>query len=391
MSLTVSEIRNAHPSTKDYYISDGGGLYLRVSKTGRKSWIVRLQRKDGEQKKTLGDWPDVSITTAREKLQEMKRAHRETGSIDPQHRATSTLSLKTVSEYVEDYKESMKKLLDRSNLRLSTFKKNTYLLDRFIVPHLGHLLPEKVDRRIAVKLIENHVNAPGTAGEVAKVASGFFNWLTERYIVQYNPFARMMSAVREIRSTPRERALKDNEIKKFWNILTDPNANKVTLPSRKALLLILITAQRPGEVAGMDTSEIDNDWWTIPPERTKNNKESNVYLTTLAKSMITPHHPTGPVFLSYQDPLNPKSILRNSLSQFVRRHPVLRQMSFTPHDLRRTAATGLSRLGCSDEIIDAILNHTKKGTIAIYNRHKYDAEKQEWLQKWSDELERLCL
>ena len=63
---------------------------------------------------------------------------------------------------------------------------------------------------------------------------------------------------------------------------------------------------------------------------------------------------------------------------------------WTPHDLRRTAATKMSELGCPDEIIDAILNHAKKGVIGIYNRNKYDKEKQEWLTKWSAHLEGAC-
>jgi integrase len=62
---------------------------------------------------------------------------------------------------------------------------------------------------------------------------------------------------------------------------------------------------------------------------------------------------------------------------------------WTLHDLRRTAATKLSELGCPDEIIDAILNHAKKGVIGIYNRNKYDKEKQEWLTAWADYLEHL--
>jgi hypothetical protein len=46
-------------------------------------------------------------------------------------------------------------------------------------------------------------------------------------------------------------------------------------------------------------------------------------------------------------------------------------------------ATGLARLGCSDEIIDEILNHEKKGVISVYNRHRYDREKKKWLRRWS--------
>jgi integrase len=60
--------------------------------------------------------------------------------------------------------------------------------------------------------------------------------------------------------------------------------------------------------------------------------------------------------------------------------------AWTPHDLRRTAATNISALGFSDEVIDAVLNHVKKGVIAIYNRHRYDKEKQAALESWERKL-----
>ncbi len=59
---------------------------------------------------------------------------------------------------------------------------------------------------------------------------------------------------------------------------------------------------------------------------------------------------------------------------------------FTPHDLRRTAATFMSQLGEHDEVIDAILNHAKKGIIATYNQNRYDREKQQALESWERKL-----
>ena len=62
---------------------------------------------------------------------------------------------------------------------------------------------------------------------------------------------------------------------------------------------------------------------------------------------------------------------------------------FTPHDLRRTAATCLAGIGFSDETIDAVLRHKKTGVVKIYNRHKYDAEKQKALEAWERKLKRI--
>jgi integrase len=60
--------------------------------------------------------------------------------------------------------------------------------------------------------------------------------------------------------------------------------------------------------------------------------------------------------------------------------------SFTPHDMRRTAASFMASLDFMDEIIDAVLNHVKKGIIATYNRHGYDSQKQKALEAWSRKL-----
>jgi integrase len=53
---------------------------------------------------------------------------------------------------------------------------------------------------------------------------------------------------------------------------------------------------------------------------------------------------------------------------------------FTPHDLRRTAATMLAAIGYTNEIIDAILGHKARGVVAVYNRYDYAKEKQEAMQ-----------
>ena len=62
---------------------------------------------------------------------------------------------------------------------------------------------------------------------------------------------------------------------------------------------------------------------------------------------------------------------------------------WTPHDLRRTMATGLARLGCPDEVIDEVLNHKKKGIISVYNQHRYDAEERRWLILWGRYLQKI--
>jgi integrase len=67
------------------------------------------------------------------------------------------------------------------------------------------------------------------------------------------------------------------------------------------------------------------------------------------------------------------------------------EVAWTVHDLRRTAATGLAKLGCPRVVQDRILNHVDGSVSAIYDRHRYDAEARVWLQKWADYLESLTV
>jgi len=233
-------------------------------------------------------------------------------------------------------------------------------------------------------------------------------------------------------NTSRERTLTETEIKAFWNnldnaVIGDEISN--------ALKLVLVTAQRPGEVSGLHTQEIDGHWWTIPAERSKNGKEHRVYLTSTALDIINeaiddnleglikhnlrmkkekkPELPITSPYIGYIFPCphrnKKQSIDSHALPVAIRRNlawPLtdkngkqiigpdgkpatenkLEIEKFTPHDLRRTAATFMAGMGFMDEIIDAVLNHVKQGIIRTYNRHKYDKEKQLALETWERKL-----
>ena len=66
-------------------------------------------------------------------------------------------------------------------------------------------------------------------------------------------------------------------------------------------------------------------------------------------------------------------------------------VSFSGHDLRRTAASGMASMGVPRLVISKILNHVETGVTAVYDRHSYDAEKREALEKWGEHLRSLLL
>jgi integrase len=185
----------------------------------------------------------------------------------------------------------------------------------------------------------------------------------------------------------RKRAFTDLELKKFLPWLTSTSLSPNV---RDAMRLTLMTACRSGEACGVEWSEVDLDAgvWTQPGDKTKNRRSHRVMLsrqvTTLLKGRVG-NHPRW-LFPSRNDrPILQKSI---GFAQYEMRGdcPI---KGWTVHDLRRTALTGMARLGCPRVVQDRIANHADRAIAAIYDLHSYDNEAQTWLQSWANHLDRL--
>jgi integrase len=300
----------------------------------------------------------------------------------------------TVSSLAEKY-------LEWSNQHHSSswYTTNRMSLYNDVIPVWGDRLITTVRRRDAIALIEKVASrAPGQARNVLKAARSMFDYALQREYIDASPFIKISKAVPSVRPKDRDRALSDAEIKQAWTRIAEGPGAEIT---KRAFKLILVTVQRPNEVAGLHRREIDGKWWTIPAERAKNGKEHRVYLTPTALSLIG--DAKGYIFPS---PREGKSIARNALAQLVSskmekiiegekkvkevtKLPYYDMTPWTPHDLRRTARTVMARIGISDEHAEEVLNHTKVGIKKVYNTYKYDKEKQVALMAWEAELLRL--
>ena len=150
--------------------------------------------------------------------------------------------------------------------------------------------------------------------------------------------------------------------------------------------LILVTAARPGEVCGLDWNELDlnHGWWEIPRERTKADRLHRVPLTGLALEEIKKQPRMGRwVFPSLKE--QPLKVLALSHAlRHNREHFALPR--FTPHDLRRTCATHLGKIGVDRFIISRILDHTDREITGVYDRYGYDKQKKRALERWERKL-----
>ncbi|MDE5444852.1 tyrosine-type recombinase/integrase [Bradyrhizobium sp. CSA207] len=200
----------------------------------------------------------------------------------------------------------------------------------------------------------------------------------------------------------KDRVLTLDELKAFFGVLDDEKAG-ITDATRLALKVVLLKAQRPGEVAGMMRSELHDlecakPHWIIPAVRTKNKKaEHTVPLSPTAVRLIEAALEAGkpegedtkdrPVFASRFESV--ETLARHSMSQAVRRllgddeEEGMDQAedgelaAFTPHDLRRTAATIVQAARLPVDYVKALLNHNDKGVTGIYARWHMFEEKHE--------------
>ena len=151
--------------------------------------------------------------------------------------------------------------------------------------------------------------------------------------------------------------------------------------------LLALTAQRREEVAQMIWDELDlgNRLWTIPGTRTKNGKPHLVHLSEAALRVITSRPRTGPYVFAIGE-----KRYRNFPNDKRKLDTLAAVSGWRLHDLRRTAVSGMARLGVPPHVADKILNHTAgtiSGVAAVYQRHEFLAERTKALDAWARHLE----
>lgn len=391
--FTDKLIASLRPKLKKYLVVEGRGFTIRVLPSGIKTFLYRYTFAGKKKEINLGIYLDpVRLAEAREKYQD---AHiLKSRGIDPQEHnkaidaAKEKESDNTFGRFAELYLAQKQESFSSGWLKTIQGALNNDLLPEWKDKHIS-----TIRRKDVIAMLDTvSRRAKGQVKNVQKAASGVFDYALHREYIDSNPAFNLTKAVITLKPVQRTRYLSDAEVKAVWNAIDCGIGNNET---KKALKLILVTAQRPGEVSGMHRREIEGNWWTIPKEHTKNGKEHKVYLTPTARLLLGESE--GYIFPS---PREGRPINRNSMSQLVSRKRIDKKTNeeqvpfygltrWTPHDLRRTARTIMERLRIPAEHSEAVLNHAKQGVINIYNQHEYQEEIKEALIRWEAELLRI--
>jgi integrase len=352
------------------------GLRLRVTPSGEKTFAVVYRQGPRVRRLTLGRFPLLGLAEAREMARSTLAAVIQ--GADPAGDKQSARKAITWGDLVDTYRErhAAKKRSGREDERiLSTY-----------VPRAWAVRPAASIERSELRAVLDDVasRAPVMANRVHACIRRVFNFGVEWDLVTMNPCHRLPRPGGPEKS--RDRVLNGEELQAVWTALDGLNVEPASF-----FRLLLLTAQRSGEVLSMRWEDVDlaSGWWTVPAERSKNKKAHRVPLSPQAVAVLrsVPSLTEGsPLILPSR---------RGSESGHYENHwralEGIRKTSgvdFRPHDLRRTVATFLTGdLGVSRLVVGRILNHAETGVTAIYDRASYDAEKRAALDAWAARLE----
>ena len=321
------------------------GLALKVEPSGHRAWkCVYTIRGRGARWYHLGDARAIALADARKLAGRIMVAVAE--GADPHAdrlalRGRGSFEL-LAARYVEEHAKKRNKSWRQADALV-----RRYLLPRWAKMDIGNI------RRADVKAAIAAIAAPVLANQVLAAASPIFSWAMRQELIAANPCA----GVERNDTTSRERVLSDTEIAAFWPHLSAP------------LKMVLLTGQRPGEVAHLHCAHVvDGRWWEMPgaPDPgtgwpgTKNAHSHRVWLSE-------PVHELLPDVLAARTGRMQQE-MRDICGKLGVREKV------TPHDLRRTFCSKVTALGFGRDGMNRITNHKEGGIADVYDRHRYQEE-----------------
>jgi len=326
------------------------GLALTVQPSGHRAWkCVYSLRGRGARWYTIGN--AISLADARRLAG--KIMYQVAEGKDPHADRLALRGRGSFEQVAQRYVD------EHARKRNKSWRQADALVHKYLLPRWGKLDVGNIRRADIKAAVSTLVETPILANQVLAAASAIFSWAVRQEIVAANPCA----GVERNTTTSRERVLSDSEIAAFWPRLSVP------------LKLVLLTGQRPGEVAHLHRAHVvDGTWWIMPgaPELktswpgTKNAQSHRVWLSEPVRELLPDlgNITTGQM---QQD-------MRNICAKLAVSEKV------TPHDLRRTFCSKVTALGFGRDAMNRVTNHKEGGIADVYDRHRYADENRKIME-----------
>lgn len=380
------------------------GFYLVVQPSGAKSWAVRYRVAGKPRKHTIGSYPAIGLADARDLAR--KALSRVAAGGDPSaekiaKRAAENDSLSErdlmrtlVAEFLEKHAKKF--------TRDTSWRMTDRLLQANVVPAWGQRRVQDITRRDVIDLLDKIVDrgAPVLANRVLAAVRKMFNWLRSRSVIEANPCDGVKAPTPE---KSRDRVLSDDELRLVWIA-----SASLGPPFHGMICLLILTGQRLREVSEMTDLEVDYNkgLWTIPRSRAKNDFPHDVPLSdaALAELRAAPRIKNEKSLIFCTNGRTPVSGYSKAKSRLDAKMLAIAKKEaevaggdpqkvliphWTFHDLRRTMASGMARLGINLPVVEKVLNHVSGsfgGIVGVYQRHSFADEKRAALDVWANHV-----
>ncbi|WGE49190.1 tyrosine-type recombinase/integrase [Actinobacillus equuli] len=396
--LTNTEIERAKAKEKEYTLSDGGGLYLLIKPNGAKLWRFNYYKPIIKKRALIsfGRYPDISLQQARKQRDECLSLlavnadpleHRQQVEREEQAKRENTL-LKMVELWHNKRLDDVK----HGDIQAETLRKNKLILDRHILPALGHLAITEISPRIVIDALEpaKERGLGDTLKRAIRLLNEVLNFAVNADLIEFNKCLK----VSEHFSTPKavnNPTIPPKELPAFLEALRDGN---LSLQTKLLIKWQLLTITRPKEASEALWSEID--WeaktWTLPAEKMKMKRSHVIPLSNQSLRILEKMRKiTGNSPFIFQSEIKPKQPMN---SQTANRAIKLLgyEGRLTAHGLRSIASTYLNEQLVNYDVVEACLAHViKDQTRKAYNRSDYLDQRVEVMQQWADYVEKCSI
>ncbi|RFU48638.1 tyrosine-type recombinase/integrase [Paraburkholderia sp. DHOC27] len=390
---------------------DLGGLWGKVNMTARGITVAFSYRyRCGSKTRDFGcgTWPDTSLAdvrAARNTAADLVRKGRDPIDERAAKRAADKAELAkakpiTIKELFKQWKDSeLATRKDGGAEPERAFKKDVF-------PLLGNKPAASVTKGLyLVQLDSIKSRAPSLANKILSYLYGMYAWGVNRELVPTNPLEGLTRGDVGGADNERERVLVAGELQTLHTLL-----DAAALPDavRHALMVIIGTGARSNEVIRAKKAHVVDRLWTIPPENSKNGKAHTIWLSDWAKfhmdALMALSGGSAWLMPDSSDPMTHAhgKVLVNATSDrqlsFYSRKIEGRSLNYghtleigsekwTPHDLRRSAATLMGELGIVGDVIDRALNHVERNKVRrIYQRQVLQSQQFEAWRVLGDKL-----
>lgn len=342
--LSIRKLKHPESGRKIYFDDNLPGFGIRLSKRS-KSFVAYFGKSTNRQFKTIGKYPDLSLSDARREAKILL-------ATQPKLNRSTT-----------NYSDAVKSFLsDRETKnRPETVRQYRTYLEAF---HPKKKLAD-ITRSDILKHLDTYKNRNSAYSHSLVSLKVFYGWCIRNDLVEFSPIA----GEQKPKVPPRERVLSSPELKEIFSY-EDPNFSII-------LKLAMLTGQRRTELASVEPDWIEEDTITFPSWITKNKRTHTIPTTPRIHDLLT-NAPFG------------KNGAFNGWSNGKRRiDKVVKIDHWTIHDLRRTFATIQAQIGTPIHITERLLNHssgTISGVAAVYNRHTYMTEMRSAMHSFENHL-----